>query len=69
MIIGEGANMARTLSNRAANDISPEVLADEARPIAKDHGLWIDVIDRCAPPSSAWACSSRSARAATTRRG
>ena len=34
-IIGEGANMARTLSNRAANDVSPEVLADEARAIAE----------------------------------
>ncbi|MDP9483594.1 MAG: leucyl aminopeptidase [Chloroflexota bacterium] len=45
VIIGEGANMSRTLSNRAANDISPDVLADEARQIAKDHGLWIDVID------------------------
>jgi leucyl aminopeptidase len=26
-IIGEGANFARTLSNRASNDVSPEVLA------------------------------------------
>ena len=45
MIIGEGANMARTLSNRASNDVSPEVLADEARSIAEEHGLWIDVIE------------------------
>ena len=45
VIIGEGANMARTLSNRAANDVSPEVLADEARAIAEKHGLWIDVIE------------------------
>ena len=37
--------MARTLSNRAANDVSPDVLADEARAIAKRYGLWIDVID------------------------
>jgi leucyl aminopeptidase len=44
-IIGEGANMARRLANRAANDISPQVLADEARAIAEAHGLWIDVID------------------------
>jgi leucyl aminopeptidase len=43
-IIGEGENEARTLSNRAANDVSPEVLADEARALAKRHGLWIDVI-------------------------
>ncbi|MBM4409392.1 MAG: leucyl aminopeptidase, partial [Chloroflexi bacterium] len=44
-IMGEGANRARRLSNRAANDVTPEVLADEARAIAKQHGLWIDVIE------------------------
>ncbi len=44
-IIGEGANMARRLANRSANDVSPQVLADEARAIAEAHGLWIDVID------------------------
>lgn len=44
VIIGEGTNMARTLANRAANDVSPEVLADEARAVAERHGLWIDVI-------------------------
>ncbi len=44
-IIGEGANLARNLSNRAANDVSPEVLADEARAIAERHGLWIDVLE------------------------
>jgi leucyl aminopeptidase len=45
VIVGEGANTARTLSNRAANDISPEVLAEEARAIAERHDLWIDVIE------------------------
>ena len=45
VIVAEGANLARTLSNRAANDVSPDVLADEARDLAKRHGLWIDVID------------------------
>ena len=44
-IIGEGANEARDLSNRASNDVSPEVLAEEARAMAEQHGLWIDVID------------------------
>jgi leucyl aminopeptidase len=44
VVIGEGANAARTLSNRASNDVSPEVLADEAYTIARKHGLWIDVI-------------------------
>ncbi len=45
MIMGEGANIARRLANRSANDISPQVLADEARAIAEAHGLWIDVVD------------------------
>ncbi len=45
IIIGEGANHARSLSNRSANDISPEVLAEEARAVADKHGLWIDVIE------------------------
>ena len=44
VIMGEGANLARRLSNRAANDVSPEVLAEEAWGIAEQHGLWIDVI-------------------------
>ncbi len=45
VIIGEGANHARSLSNRSANDITPEVLAEEARELAAKHGLWIDVIE------------------------
>ncbi len=45
IIIAEGANFARTLSNRASNDVSPAVLADEARAVAERHGLWIDVIE------------------------
>ncbi len=45
VIIGEGANHAKSLSNRSANDISPEVLAEEARAVAEEHGLWIDVIE------------------------
>jgi leucyl aminopeptidase len=44
-IIGEGANIARRLSNRSANDVTPQVLADEASAIAATHGLSIDVID------------------------
>ena len=44
-IMGEGANLARRLANRSANDISPQVLAEEARAIAEANGLWIDVID------------------------
>ncbi|HXG26333.1 MAG TPA: leucyl aminopeptidase [Candidatus Binatia bacterium] len=44
IVIGEGANTARTLANRSSNDVSPEVLAEEAYTLAKQHGLWIDVI-------------------------
>ncbi|HEX5239520.1 MAG TPA: M17 family peptidase N-terminal domain-containing protein, partial [Candidatus Limnocylindrales bacterium] len=43
-IMGEGANLARGLANRSANDVTPEVLAEEAYGLAKQHGLWIDVI-------------------------
>ena len=43
-VIGEGANLARGLANRSANDVTPEVLAGEARAIAERHGLSIDVI-------------------------
>ena len=45
IVIAEGSTLARTLSNRAANDVSPEVLAEEARAIARRHDLWIDVIE------------------------
>lgn len=45
VIIAEGSSLARTLSNRASNDLSPEVMAEEARAIAKRHDLWIDVIE------------------------
>jgi leucyl aminopeptidase len=44
-IMGEGANVARTLANRASNDVSPIVLADAARDIAARNGLSIDVIE------------------------
>jgi leucyl aminopeptidase len=45
IVMGEGTNLTRSLANRAANDVSPEVLADEARALAAAHGLWVDVID------------------------
>jgi leucyl aminopeptidase len=44
-VIGEGTNLTRRLANRAANDVTPEVLADEARAIAAAHGLRVDVLD------------------------
>jgi leucyl aminopeptidase len=42
-IIGEGSNRARRLAQRASNDVSPDVLADEATRIAHDHGLTVEV--------------------------
>jgi len=44
VIMGEGTNLTRSLANRSANDISPEVLAEEAYTLARKHGLWIDVL-------------------------
>jgi len=44
VIIAEGENEARTLANRASNDVSPKVLAEEARAMAEKHGLWSDII-------------------------
>ena len=43
-IIGEGTNPARHHSQRAANDVSPEVLADEAVALATAHDLQVEVI-------------------------
>jgi leucyl aminopeptidase len=44
IVIAEGANTARALSNRSANDVTPAVLAEEARALAERHGLAIEVI-------------------------
>ncbi len=43
-IIGEGGNRTRRLSQRSANDVSPEVLADEASDLARQHGLQVDIL-------------------------
>jgi leucyl aminopeptidase len=43
-IVGEGSNLARDLSNRAANDLNPVGLADEASALARKHGLAIEII-------------------------
>jgi len=43
MIMGEGGTLARRLSQRASNDVSPEVLADEASAIAAEHGLTTEI--------------------------
>jgi leucyl aminopeptidase len=44
-IMGEGANLARRLDNRSANDVTPDVLASEARAIADLYGLHCDIIE------------------------
>lgn len=43
-IIGEGGNRTRRLAQRAANDVSPEVLADEAATVARQFGMRLTVI-------------------------
>ncbi|MET0773234.1 MAG: leucyl aminopeptidase [Candidatus Limnocylindrales bacterium] len=43
-IIGEGGNATRRLAQRSANDVSPEVLADEATALATRHGLQVEVL-------------------------
>ncbi|HZL15010.1 MAG TPA: M17 family peptidase N-terminal domain-containing protein, partial [Verrucomicrobiae bacterium] len=39
VVVGEGTNLTRRLANRSANDVTPQVLADEARSLAAAHGL------------------------------
>ena len=43
-IIGEGSNQTRRLAQRSANDVSPEVLADEATAIARQLDLQVEVL-------------------------
>jgi leucyl aminopeptidase len=43
-VIGEGSNRTRRLAQRAANDVSPEALADEASDVAREHGMQLTVI-------------------------
>ena len=43
-IIGDGSNRTRHLAQRAANDVSPEVLADEASDVARQFGMRLTVI-------------------------
>jgi leucyl aminopeptidase len=44
-VIGEGTNRTRRLAHRSANDVSPEVLADEATDLARAHGLELTILD------------------------
>jgi leucyl aminopeptidase len=69
VIIGEGANLARRLANRAANDVSPgrpRAGGPRHRRAARPYHRRDSARRR--PRSWAWACSSPSAAAATTRR-
>ena len=43
-VIGEGGNRTRRLAQRSANDVTPEVLADEASDLARAHGLELTVL-------------------------
>jgi leucyl aminopeptidase len=44
--VGDAVNVARRLANEPANRMTPTILADEARALAKEHGIEIDVFDR-----------------------
>jgi leucyl aminopeptidase len=44
--VGAAVNTARRLANEPANKMTPTILADEARALAKEHGLKIEVLDR-----------------------
>ena len=44
--LAAGSTLAREFANRPANHCTPSVLAREARKLAKDHGLKVEVLDR-----------------------
>ena len=44
--VGQAVNLARRLANEPANKMTPTILAGEARAIATDRGLDIEVLDR-----------------------
>ncbi|MFV2062416.1 MAG: hypothetical protein ACC726_02740, partial [Chloroflexota bacterium] len=43
-IIGDGGNRTRRLAQRAGNDVSPEVLADEASDVARQFNMRLTVL-------------------------
>src|SRR5207247_9476511 len=45
-VIGEAVNAQRRLANEPANKMTPTLLADEARALAKQSGVQIEVLDR-----------------------
>ncbi|MEP7003797.1 MAG: leucyl aminopeptidase [Chloroflexota bacterium] len=44
--VGQAVNLARRMANEPANKMTPTHVADEARAVAKDRGLEIEVLDR-----------------------
>ncbi len=44
--VGAAVNTARRLANEPANKMTPTILSDEARAVAKEHGLKVEVLDR-----------------------
>ena len=44
--VGDAVNIARRLANEPANKMTPTLVSEEARALAKEHGIEIDVFDR-----------------------
>src|SRR5216684_932320 len=44
--VGEAVNLQRRLANEPANKMTPTILADEARALAKRTGVQVEVLDR-----------------------
>jgi leucyl aminopeptidase len=44
--VGDAVNVARRLANEPANKMTPTLVAEEARALAKEYGIEIDVFDR-----------------------
>lgn len=44
--VGQAVNLARRLANEPANKMTPTNVADEARAVAKDRGLEVEILDR-----------------------
>jgi leucyl aminopeptidase len=45
-IVGEAQNFVRELVNEPGNRLTPTVVAEAARAVAREHGLEVDVLDR-----------------------
>ena len=45
-VLGEAANLTREMVNTPSNDMTPTHLAEQAKTVAKKHGLKITVLDR-----------------------